>query len=90
MAGKTLALYTGSSSTYELKGIPSPANQIFFTNERITEEARAITLKPLAILPPQEKEIGASQGSSPNNSGLAARSVAPNGNGKAKVGCMDP
>ena len=60
MAGKTLALYTGSSSTYELKGIPSPANQIFFTNERITEEARAITLKPLAILPPQENEIGAS------------------------------
>lgn len=43
------------------------------------EEARAITMKPLAILPPQEKESRASHRS-------MKRSIAPNGRGKVKVG----
>lgn len=75
MAGKSLALYTGSSSTYDLEGVPSLANQPFLTNEQVVEEARAIIMKPLAILPPQKN--GASQGS-------VARSVAPGGRGKVK------
>jgi len=73
MAGKSLALFIGSNSTYDLEGVPSPLNQVFHASEQVVEEARAIIMKPLAIVPPQKSE--ASQGST-------ARSAAPVGGGK--------
>jgi len=73
MAGKSLALFIDSNSTYDLEGVPSPLNQVFHASEQVVEEARTIIMKPLAILPPQKSE--ASQGST-------ARSAAPVGGGK--------
>jgi len=51
MADKTLALYTGSSSTYNLEGIPHDINPVL-VNTFMREEAKAVTMAPLAIMPP--------------------------------------
>ena len=51
MADKTLALYTGSSSTYNLVGIPHAINPVL-ENTFMREEAKAIIMAPLAIMSP--------------------------------------
>jgi hypothetical protein len=49
MANNALALYTGSNSTFNLE-IPQPANPTP-ENTYVREEAHAITMAPLAIMP---------------------------------------
>ena len=51
MADKTLALYTGSSSTYNLEEIPQAINLVP-ENTFVREEANAIMMASLAIMPP--------------------------------------
>ena len=51
MANKTLALYTGSGSTYNLEGIPHAITPVL-ENTFVREEAKVITMAPLAIIPP--------------------------------------
>ena len=51
MVKKTLALYTGSSSTYNLEGIPQAINPIP-ENTFVREEARVVMMAPLAVMPP--------------------------------------
>ena len=51
MANQALALYTGSNSTFNLEEIPQPINQTP-ENTFVREEACAITMAPLAIMPP--------------------------------------
>ena len=51
MADKTLALYTGSSSTYNLEEIPHAINLVP-ENTFVRQEAKAVMMAPLAIMPP--------------------------------------
>jgi len=51
MADKTLALYTGSSSTYNLEEIPQAINLVL-ENTFVREEAKTIMMAALAIMPP--------------------------------------
>ena len=51
MADKTLALYTGSSSTYNLEEIPQAINLVP-ENTFVREEVKTIMMDPLAIMPP--------------------------------------
>ena len=51
MADKTLALYTSSSSTYNLEEIPQAINLVP-ENTFVREEANAIMMASLAIMPP--------------------------------------
>jgi len=51
MANQALALHTGSNSTFNLEEIPQPVNPTP-ENTYVREEARAITIAPLAIMPP--------------------------------------
>ena len=79
MTSNSPALYTGSSSTFALEGMPSPANQDLLASEYVVEEAREFTMKPLAIMPP------------PNNGSSlksTARTMAPRGGAKTK--CAPP
>lgn len=51
MANNALALYTSSSSTYNLEGVPHSINLVL-ESTFVKEEAKAITMAPHAILPP--------------------------------------
>ena len=51
MADKTLVLYISSSSTYNLEGIPHAINPVP-ENTFMGEEAKAVIMAPLAIMPP--------------------------------------
>ena len=51
MANKALALYTGSSSTFNLDEIPQGINLVS-ENTFVREEARAVMMAPLAVTPP--------------------------------------
>ena len=51
MANTELALYTGSNSTFNLGEIPQPINSTP-ENTYVREEARTVTMAPLAIMPP--------------------------------------
>jgi hypothetical protein len=51
MANKELALYTSSNSTFNLGEIPQPVNPTP-KNTYVREEARTVTMAPLAIMPP--------------------------------------
>ena len=51
MADKTLVLYTGSSSTYNLEEIPQAINLVP-ENTFVREEPKSVTMAPLAIVPP--------------------------------------
>ena len=51
MADKALVLYTGSNSTYNLEGIPHAINPVL-ESTFVREEAKAVTMAPLAIMPP--------------------------------------
>ena len=61
MVNKELALYTGSNSTFNLGEIPQPVNPTPL-NTYVRDEARAVTMAPLAIMPPLRS--GASRGMS--------------------------
>jgi hypothetical protein len=71
MANKALALYTGSNSTFNLEEIPQPINPTP-ENTYVREEARAVTMAPLAVMPPLLSE--ASRGMSVRST---ARTKAP-------------
>jgi len=51
MVNKELALYTGSNSTFNLGEIPQPINPTP-ENTYVREEARAVTMAPLVVMPP--------------------------------------
>ena len=51
MASHSLALYTASCSTYDLKGMPASIDLVP-KSSYVREEARLITKAPLAIMPP--------------------------------------
>jgi len=51
MVDKTIALYTGSKSTYNLEGIPHAINPVP-ENTFVREEAKTVIMVPLAIMPP--------------------------------------
>ena len=51
MADKALALYTGSSSTFNLDEIPQAINLVS-ENTFVREEARAVMMVPLVVIPP--------------------------------------
>ena len=51
MVNKELALYTGSNSTFNLGEIPQPVNPTP-ENTYVREEARAVTMAPLVVMPP--------------------------------------
>ena len=73
MADKALALYTGSSLTYNLEGVPhsiDPVPESTF----VKEEVKAITMAPLVIMPLPSSEVG--DGTSVKST---ARTKAPQG-----------
>ena len=51
MANRELTLYTGSNSTFNLGEIPQPINPTP-KNTDVREEARAVTMAPLVVMPP--------------------------------------
>ena len=51
MADKALALYTGSSSTFNLDEIPQGINLVS-ENTFVREEARAVMMAPLVVMTP--------------------------------------
>ena len=51
MANQAVTLYTSSNSTFNLEEIPQPINPTP-ENTYVREEARAVTMAPLAIMPP--------------------------------------
>lgn len=51
MANRELALYTESNTTYDLAEFPQPSNPTL-ENTFVREEARAVTMALLAIMPP--------------------------------------
>ena len=65
MVDKTVALYTGSKSTYNLEGIPHAINPVP-ENTFVREEVKTIMMDPLAIMPPLFS--GASGGTSVQSS----------------------
>jgi hypothetical protein len=50
MANKALALYTGSSSIFNLDEIPQAINPV--SENTFVREARAVTMAPLVVMPP--------------------------------------
>ena len=51
MVNKELALYTGSNSTFNLGETPQSVNPTL-ENTYVREEARAVTMAPLAVMAP--------------------------------------
>ena len=51
MANNVLALYTSSSSTYNLEGVLHSIDLVL-ESTFVREEAKAVTMAPLAIMPP--------------------------------------
>jgi len=79
MASHALTLYTASSSTYDLKGVPLSIDLVP-KSSFVREEARIITEASLAIMAPPSYAMRG--GSSPKT---MARSKAPQGGAKRKA-----
>lgn len=78
MASNALALYTGSSSTYNLEGVPRSFDLVP-ESTFVREEAKAIIVTPLAIMPPPNS--GTSGGASLKST---AWTKAPQGGAKPR------
>lgn len=77
MASHALALYTGSCSTYNLDGV-SASIDLVPESTFVREDARAITMTPLAIMPPPSSMSGSTSLKS------TTRTKAPQGGTKSK------